>query len=91
MKVVDIVARIPKHLDLYFSYFSTIYFEFTSLLVLKTKEKENANLHLGPWKFVSSQRGSLADIGEQRRVGRPFSGEERLRRWGKSWGKGRGD
>ena len=71
--------------------FLRFYMEFTSLLFFKTKEKGNELLHLGPWKFVSSQRGSLADIGEQRRVGRPFSGEERLRRWGKSWGKGRGD
>ena len=91
MKVVDIVARIPKHLDLYFSDFSTILFRIYKFAGFENKRKKNANLHLGPWKFVSSQRGSLADIGEQRRVGRPFSGEERLRRWGKSSGKGRGD
>jgi len=35
--------------------------EFTSLLFLKTKEKGNELLHLGPWISVSSQGRSLAD------------------------------
>ena len=43
--------------------------EFTSLLFLKTKEKGNKLLLLGPWKFVSSQGRSLADGTEQNRGG----------------------
>ena len=35
--------------------------EFTSLLFLKTKGKENELLHLGPWISVSSHWRSLAD------------------------------
>ena len=70
--------------------FLRFYMEFTILLFLKTKEKENELLHLGPWNLFSSNWRSLADIGEQRRVGRPFSGEERHRRWGLGWGKWRG-
>ena len=34
--------------------------ESTNLLFLKTKEKGNELLHLGPWISISSHRGSLA-------------------------------
>ena len=63
MKVVDIFSRIPKHLDLNFSDFSTILYGIYKFAVFETKEKENELLHLGPWKFVSSQGRSLADGG----------------------------
>src|SRR6185503_2812511 len=36
--------------------------EFTSLLFLKTKEKGNELLHLGPWISVSSHGRSLAEL-----------------------------
>ena len=81
-KVVGFDLRIPKHFSLHFSDFLRFYMEFTSLLFLETKEKGNKLLHLGPWKFVSSQGRSLADGTEQRRVCAVFSGEGRHRRWG---------
>ena len=40
--------------------FLLFYMEFTSLLFLKTKGKENELLHLGSWISISSHRGSLA-------------------------------
>ena len=42
--------------------------EFTSLLFLKTKEKENELLHLGPWISISSHGRPLAEGTEQGRV-----------------------
>ena len=36
--------------------------EFTSLLFLKTKEKGNELLHLGPWVYVSSHGRPLAEL-----------------------------
>ena len=88
MKVVDLVARIPEHLDLHFSDFSTILYGIYKFAVLKTKEKGQEILHLDPWTSISSQHGSLADGTVQGRFGRPFSGEVRPRRRGGSWGKG---
>ena len=70
--------------------FIRFYMEFTSLLFLETKEKGNKLLHLGPWKFVSSQGRSLAEGTEQGRGGAWFSGVVRPRRRGGSWGKGGG-
>ena len=46
--------------------------EFTSLLFLKTKEKGNELLHLGPWTSISSHRGSLAGLGNRGGVGGRF-------------------
>ena len=46
--------------------------EFTSFLFLKTKEKGNKLLHLGPWISISSQRRSLAGLGTEEE-GRGFS------------------
>ena len=70
--------------------FLQFYMEFTSLLFLETKEKGNELLHLGPWKFVSSQGRSLAEGTEQGRGDAWFSGVVRPRRRGGSWGKGGG-
>ena len=39
--------------------------EFTSLLFLKTKEKGNELLHLGPWISISSHGSPLAEGTEQ--------------------------
>jgi hypothetical protein len=86
-KVVGFDLRIPKHHSLYFSDFSTILYGIYKFAIFETKEKENELLHLGPWKFVSSQRRSLADGTEQRRVCAAFSGEGRHRRWGLGSGK----
>ena len=43
--------------------------KFTSLLFLKTKEKGNELLHLGPWISVSSHWRSLAGLGNRGGVG----------------------
>ena len=44
MKVVDIVARIPKHLDLYFSDFSTILFRIYKFAGFENKRKRKRKL-----------------------------------------------
>ena len=59
-KVVGFDLRIPKHFSLHFYDFSTILYEFSKFTALE-KKKEKGSLF--------AQR-SLADIGEQRRVGR---------------------
>ena len=48
--------------------FLQFYMEFTSLLFLKTKEKGNELLHLGPWISISSHGRPLAEGTEQGRV-----------------------
>ena len=70
-KVVVLVLRIPELLILYFSEFSMIYMEFTSLQLLILVFMYV--FHLGPWIFVSSQGKSLADGSEQSREGRGIS------------------
>ena len=87
-KVVGFDLRIPKHFSLHVYDFLQFYMEFTSLLFLKTKEKGNKLLHIGP---CSSNWRSLADIGEQRRDFGLVSGEVRPWGRGESWGKERGD
>ena len=47
-KVVDLFAKIPEQLSLYFSDFSTILNKFTSLLFFKTKEKGKRDLASRP-------------------------------------------
>ena len=61
-KVVGFDLRIPKHFILIFLIFLPFYMEFTNLLFLKTKEKGNELLHLGPWISVSSHGRSLAEL-----------------------------
>ena len=46
--------------------------EFTSLPFLKTKEKENKLLHLGPWVSVSSHGRPLAEGTERGGSTAPF-------------------
>jgi hypothetical protein len=54
-KIVGFDLRIPKYFSLHFYDFSTILYGIYKFAVfLKTKEKGNELLHLGPWKFVSS-------------------------------------
>ena len=87
-KVVGFDLRIPKHFRLNFYDFSMILYGIYKFAVFETKEKENELLHLGPWKFVSSQGRSLVDGTEQGRVYGAVSSEVRPRRRGGSWGKG---
>ena len=61
-KVVGFDLRIPKKLVCIFMIFLRFYMEFTSLLFLKTKEKGNELLHLGPWISVSSHMRSMAEL-----------------------------
>ena len=87
-KVVGFDLRISKKFSLHFSDFSTILYGIYKFAVFGNKKKKrNELLHLGPWKFVSSQGRSLSDGTEQRRVCTVFSGEGRHRRWGLGWGK----
>jgi len=48
MKVVDIVARIPKHLDLYFYDFSTILFRIYKFAGFEKKRKRKRKLASRP-------------------------------------------
>ena len=48
MKVVDIVARIPKHLDLYFYDFSTILFRIYKFAGFENKRKRKRKLASRP-------------------------------------------
>ena len=91
-KVLGFDLRIPKHFSLNFSDCSTIlYGIYKFCYFLKTKEKGNELLHLGPWISVSSHGRSLAEGTEQGRGGVWFSGVQARRRRGLGWGKGRGD
>ena len=74
MKVVDLVARIPKQLHLHFSDFSTNFYEFPKFAVFELM----AFLHLAPWTLASSQGKSLA--AKQRSKGGAISGVQGLRR-----------
>ena len=61
--------------------------DFTSLLFLKTKEKENEILHLGPWNDLGARGYAPGQSQEQRR--RRRSGSRRVSspaargKWGK--------
>ena len=48
MKVVDIAARIPKHLDLYFYDFSTILFRIYKFAGFENKRKRKCKLASRP-------------------------------------------
>ena len=50
MKLVDLVARIPKKLNLYFSDFSTIVFRIYKFTGLNLGFSFQL-LHLGPWNL----------------------------------------
>jgi len=51
MKVVDLVARIPEHLDLHFSDFSTILYGIYKFAVFENKRKRKGNLASRPLDF----------------------------------------
>src|SRR6185312_9074218 len=70
--------------------FLRFYMEFTSLLFLKTKEKGNELLHLGPWISISSHGRPLAEGTEQGRVYGAVFRRGVAPEVGESWGKGRG-
>ena len=89
-KVVGFDLWITKHFSLHFYDFFTILYGIYNFAVFETKEKENELLHLGPWKFVSSQGRSLADGSEQGRGGAWFSGDSLCRRRGIGGGEARG-
>jgi len=51
MKVVDLVARIPEHLDLHFYDFSTILYGIYKFAVFENKRKRKGNLASRPLNF----------------------------------------
>ena len=56
-KVVDLFAKIPEQLSLYFSDFSMIFkLIYKFAVFFKTKEKGNDNLHLSPWNVLGAHR-----------------------------------
>ena len=73
MKVVDHVARIPKHLDLHFSEISTNLYRIYKLAGLE-KEKKDFYLRKGPWKKFSSRGEAPGRRLKQGSGGRPDSG-----------------
>ena len=56
MKVVDLVAWIPEHLDLNFSDFSTNLYRFYKFTALENKKEKVLFLHRGPWKNLFPRR-----------------------------------
>ena len=93
-KVVDIVARIPKHLDLYFSDFSKILFRIYKFAGFENKRKRKRKLAsrpldfyflltVGPWPGWETEEGRVAGI---RHGGAPETWEK----WGKSSTTSRG-
>ena len=93
-KVVDLVARIPKHLSLHFSDFSTNLYRFYKFAIFgnkkKNKNKTDSRIYT-PGKFWGLANRSLAGLVEQRRGGGRISGVLARRRRGRLGGKGRGD
>ena len=99
MKLVDLVARIPKHLDLYFSDFSTILYKFSKFAVLKflyifafSPLETLLLLTWGPW---SDQKQSRAKRPGFRRACSPAAREmwgkrERASRRTYGWSRGSG-
>ena len=83
-KVVDLFAKIPEQLSLYFSDFLQILNEFTSSLE-KLENKKNTDCKGAPGTFTKPPRnlkliaqGSLAGVGDRGGGGGPFPGEEGL-------------
>jgi len=74
MKVVDLVARIPEHLDLHFSDFSTILYGIYKFAVFENKRKRKGNLASRPLDFYFFSLEVLGGVGKQRRGGWPDSG-----------------
>ena len=57
-KLVGLVTRIPKHLDLYFSDF---FYELLGTFKVqpRNKRKGTENLQIGPYKFLNPSRYAL--------------------------------
>ena len=79
IKVVDLVARIPEHLDLHFSDFSTILYGIYKFAVFANKRKRKGNLAsrpldfyflltVGPWSGFETGEAVVAGF---RRLRRP--------------------
>ena len=62
MKVVDLIARIPEHLDLHFSDFSMNFYTFSKFAVLETKEKERTFCAEAPGRNVFLADTPLAGV-----------------------------
>ena len=89
MKVVDLVARIPKHLDLHFSEISTNLYQIYNFAGLE-KEKEKGFLFAQrPLEEVFFSRRAPGRHLKQGSGGRPDSGAWGGRRRGGTWGKAR--
>ena len=50
MKLVDLVARIPKELNFHFYDFSMILFRIYKYTALENKKEKDLFLRRGPWK-----------------------------------------
>jgi len=87
MKVVDLVAGIPEHLDLHFSDFSTILYGIYKFAVFENKRKRKGNLASRPLDFYFFSPWVPDRVEKQRRGGWPESGVEAHRRRGKNGGK----
>ena len=72
MKVVDLVARIPKHFSLHFFY--TILYVIYKFAVFENKRKRKGNLASRPLDFYFFSREVLGGVGKQGRGGWPDSG-----------------
>ena len=75
MKLVDLVARIPKQLSLYFSDFSTILFRIYKFSCLNLGFSFQL-LHLGPWNLLLPCIEALGRTGN--RGGRQLGGAGRF-------------
>jgi len=87
MKVVDLVARIPKHLDLHFSDFSMNLYRIYKFAGLENKKKKKELFAQRPLEdFFFSRIGPWPDFraGERRAAGFRRGGSPGA--WGK-WGK----
>ena len=91
MKLVDLVARIPKQLSFHFYDFSTILFRIYNFTGLNLGFSFQL-LHLGPWTLNRNCRMAPGRMGmEQRRGAGPIPGASDRRRRGDDGGKGGGD
>ena len=86
-KVVGFDLRIPKHFSFHFSDFSKILYGIYKFAVFENKRKRKRTFASRPLELCFLlTRGPWSDQ-EQRKVGRPCSGEERHRRRMLGWGK----
>ena len=87
MKVVDLVVRIPKQLDLHFSVFSTNLYRIYKFAGLENKKKKKELFAQRPLEEVFfSQKHPWPEL-KQGSGGRPDFGAWGGRRRGGTWGK----